>query len=399
MNKTVKNIIKWSVVVIAILLTLLMLVLMIGGLFVTPNYLDPWDKKYYKIYQDPRLKLLEIGILAPSAHNMQHWHFKLDDEDQNKITVFADPERFLQNDPTHREMMISIGTLLEYLNIAAKKQGYGFELELFPQGPLDEENFETSLKEKPIAEINLNNEPDLKGVELYDNLFIQDTNRYEYITTPLSESEIEFFRELNDFEDLEIKFFSKPEERKTIKKLALKGLSIIDNTPRLSKEYKDITRKNERQKNKKSYGFSLETQGVKNWFVKYLMQGIMTSLPFLPTDKMRAEQTQKMYQKLYTSTPTFMCIVCPSEKINNREVEVNCGRLYSRLILSGHTLKIGFHPMSSVIADYPEAHLVKGEFMTKFLSSNEYPLMLTRVGMITKPFPKSMREYALDHIR
>ncbi|HEY8419139.1 MAG TPA: hypothetical protein VIL03_01740 [Clostridia bacterium] len=399
MNKTLKNIIKWSVIVLSILLILLILLLMIGGLFVTPNYLSPWDKKYYNIYQDPRLRILAIGILAPSAHNMQHWHFELPDDDPNKIGIYADPERFLENDPTHREMMISIGTLLEYLNIAAKKQGHGLDLKLFPKGPLDEENFASSLSEKPIAEITINHEPDLKGVELYDNLFIQDTNRYEYVTTPLSQSEINLFRELNDFEDLEIKFYSQPEERATIKELALKGLSIIDNTPRLSKEYKEITRKNERQKNAKSYGFSVETQGVKNWFVKYFLQGVMTVAPFLPTDKMRAKMTQDMYQKLYSSTPTFMCIVCPTDKINDREVQVNCGRLYSRLILTGHTLKIGFHPMSSVIADYPEAHLVKGEFMTKFLSSNEYPLMLTRVGMITKPFPHSMREYALDHVR
>lgn len=399
MNKVVKNIIKWSIIVISILLIMLIILLMIGGLFVNPNYLDPWDKRYHKIYQDPRLKLLSLGILAPSAHNIQHWQFKLDDQDQNKILFFANPERIAHNDPTHREMMISIGTLLEYVIIGAKKIGLGTELKLFPQGAIDEENFKTSIAEVPVAEIKINNTPNLDRIELSDNLFIQDTNRYKYIMSPLSQSEIDYFNDQNDFESLHLKFYSEPEQRLNIKELGLKGLAIVDGVPRLSNEAKSLTRLNERQKNKKPYGFSLETQGIKNTFVKYFMQGVLTSMPFLSSNKMRAEHTQKNYQQLYSNTPTFMCIVCPVDKMNDRAVQVNCGRLYSRLILSGHSLKIGFHPMSSVIADYPEAHLVKGEFMTKYLSSNEYPLMLTRVGMITKPFPQSMRGYALDYIK
>ncbi|HEY8423800.1 MAG TPA: hypothetical protein VIL23_03460 [Clostridia bacterium] len=399
MNKVVKNIIKWSVIVISVILVLLIILLMIGGMFVNTIYLDPWNPRFYKIYQDPRIRILSVGILAPSAHNMQPWQFKLDEDDEMKFYIYANPKRAIENDPTRREMMISVGTLIEYVELAAKKQGYGTELKLFPKGKPDEENFLSSIEEKPVAEIILNNNPDLNGIELYDYIFIQDTNRYPYIMTPLAPSELKYLTDANDFESLTIKFYSDPEERKALKELALKGLSIVDNTKILREEVKRITRKNERQKNKKPYGFSLETEGVKNPFVKYFIQGVMTTMPFLFSDKMRAEYTQKKYEKLYTNTPTFMCIVCPTDKINDREVQVNCGRLYSRLILRGHGLKLGFHPMSSVIADYPEAHLVKGEFMTKFLSSNEYPLMLTRVGMITKPFPQSMRPYALDYVK
>jgi hypothetical protein len=372
---------------------------MIGGMFIHADYLDSWDKRYYKIYKEPRLQILSISILAPSAHNLQHWQFKLDDQDDKKFYVFANPDRIAHIDPTQREMMISIGALLEYMSIAAKKLGFGTELQLFPKGPIDEENIKTSISEIPIAQITLNNTPDLEKIELYDNLFIQDTNRYVYIKTPLSQAEMNYFLDLNEFESLDIKFFSEPAQTQNIKELGLKGLEVIDKTPRLAKELKSLTRLNERQKNKKPYGFSLETDGVKNPLVKYFMQGIITTMPFLSSGKMRSNHTQKMYEKLYTHTPTFMSIVCPTEKLNDRVVQVNCGRLYARLILTGHILNIGFHPMSSVIADYPEAHMVKGEFMTKFLSSDEYPLMLTRIGMITKPFPKSMRAYALDHIK
>ena len=399
MNKVIKRIITWSIAIITILLIMAIIVLMIGGMFAHADYLDPWDKRYYKIFKEPRLQILSIGVLAPSAHNLQNWQFKLDEQDDKKFYVFANPERIAYIDPTHREMLISIGAFLEYMTIAAKKLGFGTELQLFPQGPLDEENIKTSFSQTPIAQVTLNNAPDLEGIELYDNLFIQDTNRYVYVKTPLSQAEMDYFFDLDDFESLDIKFFSEPAQTQNIKELGLKGLEIVDKTPRLAKELKSLTRLSELQKNKKSYGLSLETEGVKNPLAKYFMQGILTTMPFLRSGKMRANHTQKMYEKLYTHTPTFMSIVCPTEKMNDRLVQVNCGRLYARLVLSGHILNIGFHPMSSVIADYPEADMVKGEFMTKYLSSNEYPFMLTRVGMITKPFPKSMREYALDHIK
>jgi len=398
-KKALKTAIKWSIIVISVLLVFAFVIMMIGGMFVSPDYLNPWDKQNHKIVRDPRLQLLAIGILAPNAHNMQHWKFKLDDQDDKVFYLYANPERIVSQDPTHREMMISCGTLLEYVNIAAKKQNFGVEIELFPNGQIDEENFEKSIETVPVAKVTLNDDVNLERLELYDKMFIQETNRYVYIKTPISKAEKELYYSLNDFEDLSIKFLTDEEALKNISELTLKGLDITHKVPRLAQQTKKDTRMTEYQKNKKSYGVSLETQGIKNAFVKYALQGTLTVMPFLGSNKNMAKVTQKTYKKLYGSTGTFMVLVCPVAKMNDRITQVNCGRLYSRLVLTGHTIKMGFHPMSALIADYEEAVQIKGEFMTKYLSADEYPFMTTRVGLITKQFPKSMRQNVLDFVK
>ena len=43
------------------------IVLMIGGMFAHADYLDPWDKRYYKIFKEPRLQILSIGVLTIGA--------------------------------------------------------------------------------------------------------------------------------------------------------------------------------------------------------------------------------------------------------------------------------------------------------------------------------------------
>lgn len=398
-KKAFKTIIKWSIIIISILLVIAFVIMIIGGMFVSPDYLDPWDKKNHKIVRDPRIQLLAIGILAPNVHNMQNWKFKLDDQDDKVFYLYANPERTISFDPTHREMMISCGTLLEYVNIAAKKQNFGVEIKLFPNGLIDEENFEKSVETVPVAKVTLNDDVDLKRLELYDKMFIQDTNRYEYLKTSISKAEKDLYYSLNDFDDLNIKFLTDEEALKNISELALKGLDITHKVPRLASETKKITRMTEFQKNKKAYGVSLETQGIKNLFMKYAIQGTLTIMPFLRSNKNMAKVTQKTYKKLYDSTGTYMVLVSPVAKMNDRITQVNCGRLYSRLVLTGHTLKTGFHPMSALIAEYEEAVQVKGEFLTKHLSADEYPFMTTRVGLIIKPFPKSMRQNVLDFVK
>ena len=398
-KKILKTTAKWSIITISVLMVIVLIIMIIGGMFVPSEYLDPWSKKYSKRVTDERLQLLSIGILAPNAHNLQHWKFELDDKDKKVFKLFANPERIGSQDPTHREMLISCGTLLEYVNIAAKKHNVGLDTELFPEGQIDEEKFEESIKTVPIAKVTINDKVNLEMLNLYENVFMHETNRYEYIKTPMTQAEKEVYYSLNDFKDLNIKFLSEEQAKKNISELTLKGLDITYKVPRLANELKKITRTTEYQKNKKPFGFSLETQGIKNPSAKYFLEGNMTVMPFLGSNKNTAKITQKVYKKLYDSTDTFMVMVCPISKMNDRTVQVNCGRLYSRLVLTGHTLKMGFHPMSALIADYEEAVQIKGEFMTKYLSADEYPFMITRVGLVTKLFPKSMRQNVLDFVK
>ena len=72
---------------------------------------------------DPRRRALAHAILAPNAHNMQPWLVDLSEADV--ITLYIDRTRLLpETDPFSRQIVISHGTFLELLVLAAAAEGY-----------------------------------------------------------------------------------------------------------------------------------------------------------------------------------------------------------------------------------------------------------------------------------
>jgi len=67
------------------------------------------------------IELLEYARLAPSVHNTQPWHFKVNG---STVSLIAASDRFLKaGDPTQRELWISLGVCLETLLQAARGLG------------------------------------------------------------------------------------------------------------------------------------------------------------------------------------------------------------------------------------------------------------------------------------
>jgi hypothetical protein len=74
--------------------------------------------------------LLNYAILAPSGHNTQPWLFRIID---NTIEVYADRSRALPVvDPEDRELTISCGAALCFLQIALRHFGYKYDVKLLP---------------------------------------------------------------------------------------------------------------------------------------------------------------------------------------------------------------------------------------------------------------------------
>ncbi|MFI9654378.1 nitroreductase family protein [Guyparkeria sp. GHLCS8-2] len=76
--------------------------------------------------------LIENAAAAPSSHNTQPWHFRIE---TNGVSIHADTERRLPvNDPADRELTISCGCALMNLRVAAAAAGQAYRLELLPEG-------------------------------------------------------------------------------------------------------------------------------------------------------------------------------------------------------------------------------------------------------------------------
>ena len=80
--------------------------------------------------------LIEYAVMAPSFRNSQPWKFSVG---KSSIRIHPDFSRhLLVSDPEFREFYLSLGCVLENLNIALGYHGYGPQIEMNLNGTLEE---------------------------------------------------------------------------------------------------------------------------------------------------------------------------------------------------------------------------------------------------------------------
>lgn len=135
------------------------------------------DDDFYEVDRraDQVRFLLRYAILAPSAHNTQPWKFVVTDEG---VDVFADPERQLRiTDPDNRELVMSLGTSLANLRVAAAHFGYETWLVCPVPG-----------NDHAVASVTLREtcNPDRRLAALFPAIKHRHTNRSEFDREPIA---------------------------------------------------------------------------------------------------------------------------------------------------------------------------------------------------------------------
>ncbi|MBM7870933.1 hypothetical protein JOC70_002427 [Clostridium pascui] len=377
--------------IVVILLVASAIVFIAGGIFSNPKYVEPWKKSYSKKFDDPRIQLAAHGILAANGHNMQPWKIKLD-ADKDVFYLFADSEHLTKEvDPFARQTMITQGTFLEYVRVAGEKLGYETNIVLFPDGEYDEQNLAGSMNNKPVAKITLTKvEP--KNSVLYDFMFLPDTNRAAYQKTQLTSDQIKQLIAINTDKDMTIKIFQDKENIKKLGNYAVKGAEIESSIHRINQESSNIFRSNEYKKNKYRYGFSVEGQGTTG-IMKYVMQGLITLVPSINNEKNSADIYVKSTQMVVDNTPAYVMIIT---KDNSRIEQVKSGMLYSRLILTAHSLGFVMQPPSQVLEEYTEMKEQYNKIHSNYAPKDSTIQMFLRMGKPTQEFPQSMRRDVMD---
>jgi hypothetical protein len=368
-------------------------VFLASGIFSKPQYLEPWQKSYANKFDDPRIQLASHGLLAANGHNMQPWKIKLD-ADQDVFYLFADYERLVKEvDPYARQTMVTQGTFLEYVRVAGEKLGYKTDITLFPDGEYDEQKLAESLKNKPVAKITLKKgEP--QNSPLYDYMFLPDTNRAAYQKLQLTSEEIKQLLAINTDSDMTIKVFQDEANKSNLGNYAIEGAKIESGIHRINEESAKIFRANEYQKNKYRYGFSIEGQGTTG-VMKHLLQGLLTLIPSVNNEKSSADLFVKSTQTAADNTPAYAMIIT---KGNSRIEQVKSGMLYSRLILTAHSLGLVMHPPSQVLEEYPEMREQYSKIHKDYAPNGGTIQMFFRIGKSTQGFPQSMRRDVMDLI-
>lgn len=373
---------------------LVVAVLLVGGAGVTRAYREPWRGDYHERFEDPRLQLVALALLAPSGHNMQPWRVRPDPRDPAVMDLFVDTARPTPVvDPLARQTMVSQGAFPEYMRVAGSQLGLGVDIDLFPRGLPEEGRLLPSLDERPVARISVTRTSPL-DTPGYAALFLPDTNRGPFADRPPTAEELLDLTsaaarasDLPGVGQVRTEVRDTAEDRAAISTLAQRGTEVESELVGAARETAAVFRSNERQKNAQRFGFSVEGQGTTG-VAMYLTQGLITLVPQLLDQQSQADRQQESTRVAQAHTPAFLVVRTPG---NSRGDQVAAGMAYAAICLRAHTLGLAVQPLSQVLEEYPEMAREYDGAHALLAPDGGTVQMLLRVGVPTQEYPTSMR--------
>jgi hypothetical protein len=294
---------------------------------------------------DARRWMLGYAILAPHSHNLQSWLVDLSTPDE--ILLRCDLERLLpETDPFSRQIMMSHGTFLELLDIAARERGLKAEISLFPEGPFGPEK----LDRRPVARIRLAADPAVRKDPLFVQILNRRTNRSLYdLARPVPAEAWQAMVESAKPNPLRFGFvgLNQPDVLQRHRAIAADAWRIELTTPRTIMESYKVLRVGATEIEKYRDGlFVLDRIPV---MMSRLGLFDRSKIP-APDDYATTSQIKDFNGKL-DSTPGFLWMVTDG---NDRVTQVNAGRAYARVQLAATAFGVSLQPLQQALQEYAE---------------------------------------------
>ena len=293
---------------------------------------------------DPRRWLLSHAILAPHSHNLQSWLVDLREPDT--ITLYCDRSRLLpETDPFSRQMMMSQGTFLELLDLAARQLGLRADMHLFPQGEFGP----TEIDSRPTAIVRLQADARVRPDPLFQQVFRRRTNREAYETREPAPEALAEVAASALAPDLTVGFVGGAQAalRDRHREVAMQAWRIELETPRTLLESYRYLRIGPEEIAQHRDGISLNKPFVR--VVTALGLFDRTQAP-AAGDRNIATQIQEFNAKL-AGTPAFFWMTTQG---NSRSTQVLAGRAYARAQLAATAHGLSMHPLQQALQEYPE---------------------------------------------
>ena len=294
---------------------------------------------------DVRRWLLSYAILAPHSHNLQSWIADLSEPDV--IILGCDLTRLLpQTDPQSRQIMMSHGTFLEVLEMAARERGLRADIVLFPLGVFSPEKLDA----RPVARIRLVPDATVKKDPLFAQVLHRHTNRSNYdlareVPGPAWAATVASVTDVS----MQVGFVGRNDDAAVAihRQIALAAWKIELQTPRTVMESFKVLRVGATEIAQHRDGLSLLAPVP----VALAKLGLFDrSKAPAPDDYATTSQIQEFSEKL-DSTPGFVWMVTPD---NDRATQVNAGRQYVRLQLAATQQGLAMQPLQQALQEYPE---------------------------------------------
>jgi hypothetical protein len=380
---------------IFILVALAIVVFVVAsGAYLPRKYWEPWNKGYAYQFEDPRTEAVAHGLLAANSHNMQAWKIQLDEKDKDSFTLYADSDRLTpQVDIYSRQIVISQGTFLEYVRVAAGKLGYNAIITLFPQDEFDANGSVESIRNKPVASVTLKG-AEVQNSPLYDAMFLPDTSRTAYLGTQPSPDQVKQLLSLNTDEKMSLLILQDKKDLDNLGKIAMEAATVEASVPRIAKETAGLFRLNEYEKNKYRYGFSLEGQGFSEFSI-FFVQSLISLFPGMNDEKATADTFLSSTKNSVDNTPAYVLMIT---KDNSRTSQVKTGMLYSRFQLTAQTMGFAVQPLSQALEEYPEMKTLYDKIHAQYAAPGQTIQMLARLGKPVQQVSPGMRRDVMELI-
>ncbi|NBW54959.1 MAG: twin-arginine translocation pathway signal protein, partial [Betaproteobacteria bacterium] len=298
---------------------------------------------------DIRRWAVSHALLAPHAHNLQSWLVDLDTPDT--IVLRMDLRRLLPDtDPWSRQLVISQGTFVELLDIAAKEKGYRSAIEMFPEGEFDAK----APDGRPTARIRLLADAAAQPDPLFAQIFHRHTHRGMYENRiPNASARQALADSVKEF-PVQLGVVTADEaSMEQHRQIAMDAWRTEMQTPRTLLESYKVLRVGPQEITQHRDGISVNTPMLRGLVALGLFD---RSKPSDPDSSAVKGQISDFNDKMAT-TPACVWL---STADNTRTTQMLAGRAYVRLQLAATALGLRMHPLSQALQEYPEqAHNYK----------------------------------------
>ncbi|MDB5945817.1 MAG: twin-arginine translocation pathway signal protein [Ramlibacter sp.] len=294
---------------------------------------------------DVRRWVLGYAILAPHSHNLQSWRVDLGTPDE--ILLRCDLARLLpQTDPFSRQIMMSHGTFLEILDIAARERGLRADIELFPEGEFGP----GTLDRRPVARVRLVPDRAVEKDPLFAQILKRHTNRNAYeLQRPVPAQAWAAIADAVKPYPMRFGFVGqdRPDVLAEHRTIAAEAWRIELTTPRAILESYRVLRVGAAEIERYRDGLYVLDPTV----VLLDRVGLFDrSKAPAPDDYATTSQVKDFDRKL-DSTTAFLWMVTDG---NGRSTQVNAGRAYVRVQLAATAHGLAMQPLQQALQEYPE---------------------------------------------
>ena len=337
---------------------------------------------------DPRLDVLAYAILAPNPHNMQPWKIALGED--GEFTVYCDLDRLLpETDPPNRQITIGFGCFLELCRLAAAESGFRADMTYFPGGEP-----ETLLDERPVAHVELVEDPSVSPEPLFATVLDRRTNRLPFDTALPVDSGTLAGLQAGSLEGVEVHATADAALVDELRALTMDAWRIEWDTPRTRRESIEVMHIGKAEVDAKPYGLSIDDRISST----IGLLGMMSPEALDDSESSAYKESYKFYERACASAMAYVWSTTPT---GSRRAQLEAGRAWVRTHLIANELGLSFHPLSQVLQEFPEmAEHYKRVHEILSRNAGDTVQMLARLGYAPNvgPAPRETLESRLIQV-